>query len=219
VDSSNLQGPYANTDRAPMFVQRCRCPLYCPMHGENGPIPGDMRSPAQPWEGLEIKKPTGAGIPYTAKPTTIETVSLGPAPVGLDGVIGNGIATRPVELDNELQADWVLQPSPVTSLETYNTPPSIVPVQIANATEQLFDAGIYVSQDGENITVTGNGQTVSFGFELANCLAQEVLNTRKRIELTLPETLETTLEAAKKRLGPDMAPLVDLILKALDNQH
>lgn len=209
----SIQGPYANADKAPLFVQRCRCPLYCPTHGEDGPIPGDMKSPAQHWTGTTAatEMPTNSiQLSQPAAPTIVETTALGPAPINSDGVIGNGVT----QINN-----WVPEQAPITNIEVHTTPASIIPVQITDAVEQLLAAGIKITQENETILVNVGDNSVGFNFELANCVAQEILNTRKRIELTLPETLETTLEAAKKRLGPDMAPLVDLIIKALDNKE
>lgn len=212
------QGPYANVEKAPLLIQKCSCPLYCMVHGENGPIPGDMKTQAQKWEGLEVRRP-GTQPAYLGGPQqfsqtqSTDTVVMGPPPVGADGVIG-------AVPDPSAPMQWQPVQAPITPLSTYQTPAAIIPVEIENAQEILDQAGLKVVEYGEQIAVEywldgERREEVGFNYEVANALCQEILKARKRIELTLPETLETTMDALKKRLGPDMAPLADLIKKAL----
>ncbi len=53
-----MKGPYANAENAPLFVQKCLCPLNCPVHGENGLIPGDMSHETIRWDVINRGKKT-----------------------------------------------------------------------------------------------------------------------------------------------------------------
>ena len=159
--SDVFRGPYANSDNAPLLVQRCICPLSCPEHPD---------------------------VPL-----------IDPAQALADEV--NQVTATP-----EL-------------ISSYVTPPSIVPVVIENVSEILEQAGVVVQEMGELITIKKGNNLITFSYEVANALCQEILDSKKRIELTLPETIDMTLKTLKQRVGHDMAPLVDLIEKMLKNKN
>ena len=158
--SDLFRGPYAHSEHAPIFVQRCICPLACPEHPD----------------------------------------SEEPAPDVLDDAT-------------------IMDQAPVELLSSYVTPPAIVPVTIENAEQLLAENNISIQEMGELIAVRTSTGVITFSYELANALCQEILASRKRIELTLPETLDTTIQTLKQRAGHDMAPLVDLIEKMLKNKN
>lgn len=107
--------------------------------------------------------------------------------------------------------------STISKNKVWVTPASIIPIEISNAPELLKENNLEVQGKGEEIVVTLGETKIVFSYEIANALCQEILKARKRIELTLPETLDTTLEAMKARLGSDMAPLVDLLREVIEN--
>jgi hypothetical protein len=153
-----FQGPYAHAENAPMFVQKCICPLSCPEHPD---VP--LIDPAE-----EL--------------------------------------ARQVNQSTEL-------------ISSYVTPPSIIPVVIENAKQILEDNQISIQEMGESIAVRTATGLITFSYEVANALCQEILSSRKRIELTLPETLDTTIQTLKQRAGHDMEPLIDMIEKLLKNKN
>jgi DNA-binding transcriptional regulator YhcF (GntR family) len=159
--SDVFRGPYANSENAPLLVQRCICPLSCPEHPD---------------------------IPL-----------IDPA---------------------KALADQINQSEKIPELiSSYVTQPSIVPVVIENASEILAEAGLTVQEMGESIVIKKDKNLITFSYEVANALCQEILDSKKRIELTLPETLDMTLKTLKQRVGHDMAPLVDMIEKMLKNKN
>lgn len=158
--SDVFRGPYAHSEHAPLFIQKCICPLSCPEH-PNGPHADTSDIPE------EVKQ-------SVAKPELISS---------------------------------------------HVTPPAIVPVVIDNALEILQENNVSITEHGESIVITKGSLTLAVPFEIANALCQEILNSKKRIELTLPETLDMTLKTLKQRVGHDMAPLVDMIEKMLKNRH
>lgn len=216
-----FRGQYADATHAPLLSHlRCTCPLFCPQHGENGPIPGDMKTPAQPWEGLQVQLPGQApaylGGPQPQQAQQVPVIPMSPASVGSDGVVG--AAPDP----NAMQ--WQPVQAPIHQISVHQTPAAIVPVEVENAQEILNVEGISVGELGETVVLEQRESEdgplagrIVLNFDSANALAQEILKAKKRIELTLPETLETTLAALRQRAGHDMAPLIDLIAKALKN--
>jgi hypothetical protein len=84
----------------------------------------------------------------------------------------------------------------------------------------LADHDIVVDPDVANgqVILRTPGYNITLQAEILPALAYELLKQKRVLDLTNPDSVESTIETLRSRLGSDLAPLADSIAELLRKQ-